>query len=269
MKRSGYISIKSSNQMGFTLIELLVVIAIVSLLIAILLPALKKARDAARTSMCLSNQRQCMLAANTYAFDYKDALMIKRNLAGNVKYWVYWLAYQKGTDGSSSTPKYTTRPVTLCPQNEFTTSIAQSTDPNSLNTWFGYAMYMPGGNEMKDRGWSFQKYAATTSPGGSSLKLYWHQLNQVPKPSSIIMLADSFTARSSSTMFYWAKPAVNFRLDGNGVDNNGQMHMIHNDAANVMFFDGHAAARTGDSLADSSDTHVTYTRDRLGEQVLY
>ena len=254
--------------MGFTLIELLVVIAIVSLLIAILLPALKKARDAARTSMCLSNQRQCMLAANTYAFDYKDALMIKRSLAGNVKYWVYWLAYQKGVDDASSTPKYTSRLVTLCPQNEFTTAITQNTDPNSLNTWFGYAMYMPGGNEMKDRGWNFQQYGQTTV-GSNTLKLYWHQLNQIPKPSSIIMLADSFTARISSSMFYWAKPAVNFRLDGNGVDNNGQMHMIHNDAANVIFFDGHAASRTGEALAQNNDTHVTYTRDRLGNSILY
>ncbi len=253
---------------AFTLIELLVVISIVSILMAILLPALKKARDAARTSMCLSNQRQCILAANTYGFDYNDALYIKRSLGGNVKYWVYPLAYQKGGDGASSTPRYLTRNVTLCPQNEFSTSIAQSTDPNSLNTWFGYAMYMPGGTEMKDRGWHFQKTMVTTY-GGSSYKLYWHQLNEITNPSRTICFADSFTARSSSTMFYWAKPAVNFRLDGNGVDNNGQVHFLHGDAANVIFFDGHAVSRTGEALSENIETHITTARDSQGKAVTF
>ena len=59
---------------GFTLIELLVVISIIALLIGILLPALGAARDAARTTQCLSGLRQMGIGFNAYAFEYKGTL---------------------------------------------------------------------------------------------------------------------------------------------------------------------------------------------------
>jgi prepilin-type N-terminal cleavage/methylation domain-containing protein/prepilin-type processing-associated H-X9-DG protein len=57
---------------GFTLIELLVVIAIIAILAAILFPVFAKAREKARQSSCLSNQKQIVLGILQYAQDYDE-----------------------------------------------------------------------------------------------------------------------------------------------------------------------------------------------------
>ena len=59
----------------FTLIELLVVISIISLLIAILLPALSSARKTAQRLSCLSRVRQVNLTANIYSTDHHEWLV--------------------------------------------------------------------------------------------------------------------------------------------------------------------------------------------------
>ncbi len=58
---------------GFTIVELLVVISIIALLIGILLPAIGKARDKARTTTSVSNLRQLAIAHNAYAGDWEDS----------------------------------------------------------------------------------------------------------------------------------------------------------------------------------------------------
>jgi prepilin-type N-terminal cleavage/methylation domain-containing protein/prepilin-type processing-associated H-X9-DG protein len=63
------------NRFGFTLVELLVVIAIIALLMAVLLPALNRAREQGKRSVCLNYQKQLTTSWMMYADDNSDKIV--------------------------------------------------------------------------------------------------------------------------------------------------------------------------------------------------
>jgi prepilin-type N-terminal cleavage/methylation domain-containing protein len=70
----------SARRTAFTLVEMLVVITIIGMLMALLLPAIQRAREAARQATCTSNQRQAVQAATSFAAT-KDRMPATMTLA--------------------------------------------------------------------------------------------------------------------------------------------------------------------------------------------
>ncbi|MCW3095574.1 MAG: prepilin-type N-terminal cleavage/methylation domain [Chthonomonadaceae bacterium] len=108
---------------GFTLIELLVVIAIIAILAAILFPVFAQAREKARQTSCLSNNKQIGLATMMYIQDYDETFPSEPWYNNNPGDGVPVLG--SGDPGASAnnykdelTPYIKTQQIWICPTNQ-------------------------------------------------------------------------------------------------------------------------------------------------------
>lgn len=111
---------------GFTLIELLVVVAIIGILAAILFPVFAQARERARQSACISNNRQFLLAVAMYSQDHDDMLPLGSYLMPDMPTAITWQdlvePYAKVGSGSDFRPDAPAVrkevPLWICPSFE-------------------------------------------------------------------------------------------------------------------------------------------------------
>ncbi len=217
----------------FTLIELLVVIAIIAILAAMLMPALSKAREAARASNCLSNQKSCIAAMQFYSNDGKGFIGLRvpyGDVDGISRYtWGDALVVGKYLGDDSK--------VFACPSRSM--EPIKHTD-GSIN--YTYGVYGDFNNQpyQSAGGGTYHRQSLYALPltvyiTTSNVNNYYAFLNTKParRPGSLIVTMDSRRGLAEFRQHYMMT-----RCWG------GYPTSRHSDRINYSFVDGHVAACT-------------------------
>ncbi len=191
--------------MNFTLIELLVVIAIIAILAAMLLPALNRARDKARSIDCLNKEKQLSLMLIGYMDEYNGQLRSHKGIASWNQAWFY-LYHKDGVSGFTSATdsecNTLAKKIAVCPSVLATTSNADVADTYALPAIHHSSGVVP--------------------------------MSRYKQPTVMLLLGEAYND-------LWGNFPV---MSGNKDSNVGQFALGHGNQSNVIFLDGHASAMT-------------------------
>ena len=209
---------------GFTLIELLVVIAIISLLAAMLLPALSNARDQARKVVCASNLRQIAIGMRMYLDDYNGYFWPYSTSEPSGVFW--WFGFEAGGAGSGTDRPLDKTEGLLAP---FVNSIDENLECPSFP--YGSSTF-------------YRKFAERSATYGYNKRLELkHESQYEDRTSQVFAFVDAVhfdlgtTFNEGHYVYFpaWEEPP--------GIWKSGYAHFRHRGSANVLYLDGHVASQ--------------------------
>lgn len=232
--------------------ELLVVISVISMLIAIMLPTLSRAKGLARGVFCLSNLRQLVMAANSYTCsnDNRYPLSFHTEKKDDVRYYYSW-DFTSYKDWSERPAKEVVKPGYLW-GGETIEEVHQCPSYKGGDNWLAdpYTGY--------NYNTSYIGMDETSEPVGSAM------VSEVGRPSETAIFGDGEYSGGANKFMRapFGNPRdASFDSSSRVAGTQGYRHL---DKTNVGFCDGHAEA-WGELYTDS-DPIVTLELEKYNEQ---
>jgi prepilin-type N-terminal cleavage/methylation domain-containing protein/prepilin-type processing-associated H-X9-DG protein len=260
MRKTKELPHRSVSEDGFTLVELLVVIAIIALLMAILLPALSKARELAKRIVCANNEKTIMMANVIYSqtadgwfcpIDYAVFGASNRGASTVIAGPYPWMTnklfrrimdmqHRHNADSvltpGQSQSDFVVQKDYLCPSDDISKNVANA-------TFNGATVSVSYGYNATEFGTTFQDI---TDPR------YWvqkpaigHTVQSIKRPSEKLAFIDSIdwwvAWEGADYENVWDVLGQAKISDYQNIGGYGPTIYRHNQGANVAFYDGHVS----------------------------